>query len=98
MGGSTLEKDEVYRFNATFSYDLTPGSFIWTRYVKQSGGEEQVDGVVSAGTDLDTDTLSVGYTHWIGQSFQLQAEYTRDLEVENGFETDGFTFRLAMPF
>jgi len=98
LGNNKLEKDEVYRFNTTFSYDITPGNYVWTRYVKQIGGEEQVNGVARLGTDQDTDTLSVGYTHWIGQELQLQAEYTQDIEVENGFKTSGFTLRMAIPF
>lgn len=98
LGSSRLEKDQSYRFNATLSYDFSPTNYIWTRYVKQIGGEEKVDGITSAGTDVDTDTLSVGYTHWVSPELQLQAEYTQDVEVENGFETSGFTLRLAIPF
>jgi len=97
LGSSTLSKDEAYRFNTMLSYDVGPGRYVWSRYVKQVGGEESIDGV-SQDNEMDTDTMSIGYTHWVGQDFQLQAEYTRDLSVENGFETDGVTLRLAIPF
>jgi hypothetical protein len=97
LGNSTLSKDEAYRFNTMLSYDVGPGRYVWGRYVKQIGGEESVDDV-SLDNEMDTDTISIGYTHWVGQDFQLQAEYTRDLSVENGFETDGVTLRLAIPF
>ncbi|WP_010322700.1 transporter [Marinobacterium stanieri] len=97
VGGTTLSKDETYRFNTMLSYDVGPGRYVWGRYTKQVGGEESVSGA-SQDNEMDTDTMSLGYSHWVGQDFQLQAEYTRDLEVENGFETDGVTLRLVVPF
>lgn len=97
-GGSTLSKDDKYRFSAMLSQDVTAGGYVWGRYCKQLGGEEFVDGVATAGTDADTDTVTVGYTQWVGQSFQLQAEYSQDLSVDNGIETDGVTLRVAIPF
>lgn len=98
LGNNTLEKDEVYRLSTMLSYDLSPGSYVWGRYAKQIGGEESINGVAQAGSDMDTDTASIGYTRWFGKSFQVQAEYTRDLNVENGIAVDGATLRLVVPF
>ncbi|GGC12144.1 hypothetical protein GCM10011352_43260 [Marinobacterium zhoushanense] len=98
LGNNTLSKDEAYRLSTMLSYDLSPGSYIWGRYAKQIGGEESVNGTTDADSEMDTDTASIGYTHWFGKSFQVQAEYTRDLSVENGIAVDGATLRLVVPF
>lgn len=97
FGGKTLEKDEVYRLSTMFSYNLNPASYVWARHAMQFGGEEKLDGV-EQGTELDNHTLSLGYTRWIGKEFQVQVEYTKDLEIDNGIEVEGFTLRGVIPF
>ncbi|WP_428035050.1 transporter [Amphritea sp.] len=96
--GDSLSRDNMYRMSAMLSQDVTQGGYIWGRYSKQKGGEQQIDGVTQAATDIDTDTLTVGYSQWVGKEFQLQGEYSKDLNVENGIETDGVTLRLVVPF
>ncbi len=98
LGNNTLSKDSAYRMSTMLSYDVGPGRYIWGRYAKQLGGEESLNGMTLANTELDTDTASIGYTHWFGKSFQVQGEYTRDLKVENGIAVDGATLRLVVPF
>lgn len=97
FGGNSLEKDPMYRFSSMLSYDLSPASYVWGRHAIQYGGEEFLDGT-SQNAELKNQTASIGYTHWFGKDFQLQLEYTKDLEVENGFEVDGFTLRGVIPF
>lgn len=97
FGGNTLEKEEAYRFSTMFSYDLNPASYVWARHAMQFGGEEKLDGI-KRGTELDNHTLSLGYTRWIGKEFQVQVEYTKDLEIDNGIEVEGFTLRGVIPF
>ncbi len=96
--GDKLSRDNIYRMSAMLSQDVTQGGYVWGRYSKQKGGEQQIDGVAQAATDIDTDTLTVGYSQWVGKEFQLQGEYSKDLNVENGIETDGVTLRLVIPF
>ncbi|WP_432695039.1 transporter [Marinobacterium sp. YM272] len=98
LGSNTLSKDEAYRLSAMLSYDLSPASYVWGRYAKQIGGEESLNGITLANSEMDTDTASIGYTRWLGKSLQVQAEYTRDLSVDNGIAVDGATLRLVVPF
>ncbi|MDO6562059.1 transporter [Amphritea sp. 1_MG-2023] len=96
--GDTLSRDNMYRMSAMLSQDVTQGGYVWGRYSKQIGGEIEVDGVAQVASDVDTGTLTLGYTQWIGKRFQLQGEYSKDLHVDNGIETDGVTLRVAIPF
>ncbi|WP_417225610.1 transporter [Amphritea sp.] len=96
--GDSLGRDNMYRMSAIVSQDVTQGGYVWGRYSKQKGGEVDIDGVDQANSDVDTDTLTLGYSQWIGKRFQLQGEYSQDLSVKNGIETDGITLRVAIPF
>lgn len=98
LGNNTLAKDKAYRLATLLSYDVAPGRYVWGRYTKQLGGRESVNGMTVAASKLNTDTASIGYSHWFGKSFQMQAEYTRDLSVKNGIAVDGATVRLVIPF
>lgn len=97
FGGNTLEKDPIYRLNSMLSYSLDETSHVWGKYVIQKGGEETLDGV-SLDNEMDTSTLAFGFTKWVGKSVQLQGEYSKDLSVENGIKTDGFSLRLVTLF
>lgn len=96
-GGDVLKKDEIYRLNTMLSYNTDSTGYIWGKYVIQKGGETTLDGVAQ-GDEIDSKTLSLGYSKWITPTLQLQAEYSKDLEVENGIETDGFSMRLVTLF
>lgn len=96
-GGDVLEKDEIYRLNTMLSYSTDNTGYVWGKYVVQKGGETTLDGVAQ-NNELDSKTLAVGYSKWISPTVQLQAEYSRDIEVENGVETDGFSLRLVTLF
>ena len=96
-GGSRLEKDPVYRLNSMLSYNLSDTGYIWGKYVIQKGGEQKLDGV-SLNNKQDDRTLVVGYSNWISKSTQFQAEYSTDLQVENGVEVDGFSLRMVTVF
>ncbi|SEG66563.1 transporter [Marinobacterium lutimaris] len=98
LGNNTLAKDEAYRLSAMLSYDVSPAGYIWGRYAKQIGGEESLNGTTLADSKMDTDTASIGYTHWLNKSLQMQVEYTRDLSVDNGIAVDGATLRMVIPF
>jgi hypothetical protein len=95
--GKTQKKDDLYTFQAIYSYNLTPTLWASVKYQYAKGGETKMD-------EVPQDDKSEGQTLYLGLTKQLDAknnlgvEYIHDVKVDNAFENRGLRMRFVHAF
>lgn len=93
----TLETDPAFQVQLLGSYQVAPGKAIGVNLSRQWGGDTEVENVVTDGAEITK--VSLYGQFWLAPTIQLQAKYTRDLDVENvPFESQTFQLRLLKIF
>ncbi|MET4162721.1 hypothetical protein ABIE61_002582 [Marinobacterium sp. MBR-111] len=98
FGGLKKEQDDQYGIQAHLSKALSPNTKAVLTYYHDFGGETRLNGV-DQDDELDNNRWQASLQHFITPDMQLQFQYGRSIDVENGFaENDRFNFRFVKVF
>ena len=94
-----LDVDNAYQLQLLASYNLNDKAAIGANFSRQIGADTELEAesIMTPGADITK--LSLYGQYWLAPSLQLQAKYTRDLNVKNvPFESQTFQLRVIKIF
>lgn len=95
--GQEQKKDNLFTFQAIYSYNLTPTLWASAKYAYIEGGKTEVAGVSQ--NDRSTgQTLVFGLARQLDTQNNVQVEYIHDVKVDNAFENRGVRMRFVHAF
>ncbi len=88
LGNRRLSQDTAYAMTGMLRYKATPKLHWYTTAQLNRGGETQLDGVRRTGAPNNT-RVAVGAILFGSNNHMLQLRYSRDVQIDNGYRTDG---------
>lgn len=95
--GATMEQDPIVTLESHLVYKATDTFNIILDYFHHRGGETTVAGI-DQDDEKEDHTLGMSFSWWLTPQYQLIIQYRRDLEVENGLQTDMVGMRFLHAF
>ncbi|WP_132290812.1 transporter [Marinobacterium mangrovicola] len=96
--GMDREQDDQYGVQAHLSKSFGQSTKAVLSYYHDFGGESSLDGI-DQDDELDNNRWQASLQHFITPDMQLQFQYGRSIDVENGFfEDNRFNFRFVKVF
>jgi len=98
FAGLTKDQEDQYGLQAHLSKNFGASTKATLSYFHDFGGETSLDGV-DQNDELDNNRWQATLQHFIAPDMQLQFQYGRSIDVENGFfEKNRFNFRFVKVF
>jgi len=90
-------RDPLLQGHAHLRYHWSDATQLALSYRHSWGARERADGTTLT-SRRDNNNMTVGWDSWLARDWQLQLQYTRDLEVREGLKTQGVQARLLKVF
>ncbi|NBA97575.1 transporter [Pseudomonas sp. R5(2019)] len=95
--GKEQKKDDLFTFQAIYSYNLTSTLWVSAKYAYVAGGKTEVDGI-SQNDRTTGQTVVFGLARQLDAQNNVQVEYIHDVKVDNAFENRGARVRFVHAF
>ncbi len=88
------DRDVLFLSQMALSYNFTPATFVNVKWRYLFGGRTEENGI-NIDNEQNTHRINFGIMHNLTPADQIMVEYQRDIEVENGYEQEGFWLRYV---